>query len=104
MTMKWVGLLLVLSALAIAPAQAQVLTIPSISGYDPRPMDIDGNVVPGPECRICTFKYTETKPPVPADTCTPTGSPCVDWEARQTSGLPFLEDPRGNDDTSILSS
>src|SRR5512144_1207014 len=91
MKMKWLGLLLLLLALAIGPAQAQ---LQSISGFDPRSMEIDGNVVYDATCQICVFGA-----PPPCFT----SSPCTDWLVRQRAGLTPLSDPIGNQDTSILS-
>lgn len=75
----WFVLLATLVALAIGPAAAV-----TISGYDPRFIEIDGNITPGD------------------GTCA--GTPCVDWQTKQTDGtLIGITDGIGNQDGNILS-
>lgn len=78
--MKMLGWFLILLVLAMVPAQAQV------SGFDPRFIDIDGNVT------------------VDDGNCVPSGSPCSDWLAKQQDNtLVGIVDGIGNNDSDILS-
>lgn len=84
--MKKSILLCILLALAVTSAQAQV------TGYDPRFIDIDGDVVVTPGDVICV--------PEPI----PPGAPFTDWRAKQLDGsLVDIEDRVGNQDGDILS-
>jgi hypothetical protein len=75
-------LLCILLTLAVTSAQAQ------ITGYDPRFIDIDGDVVV-----------------TPGDiTCVPAGTPFTDWREKQLDGsLVGIVDGIGNQDGDILS-
>ncbi len=81
--MRGSGWLLVVAIMSLGALSAGALTI---SGYDPRYIQIDGNVVDE------------------GSGCVPAGTPCTDWLIKQQEGsLGGITDGIGNSDNDILS-